>query len=153
MVAAVAVVAGYANRDRIRLKIASVYASVPPKAAQPAQRSVRTAGAFTGDAPWALSALPECFMQLSKATSRELAYVQARLPQGVTMIRPPRTLRFADCVLQVRGDQVFVRRGTDRMRIPPAVRVYLNAWQTRLALLRAASSGYELRVYQTLGKR
>lgn len=153
MVAAVAAVAGYANRDRLRLKIASVYASVPPKAAQPAPRWARTAGAFTGDAPWALSALPECFEQLSKATSRQLAYVQARLPHDLTMIRPPQSLHFADCALQVRGDEVLVRRGSDRMRIPPSVRLYVNASQTRLALLRRGPNGYELRVYQTLGNR
>lgn len=147
------VVAGYANRDRIRLKIASVYASVPPKAVQPARSSAHALGAFTGDAPWALSALPECFMQLSKATSREGAYVLSRLPQGVTAIRSPQSLHFADCALEVRGNEVLVLRGPDRMRIPPPVRVYVNASQTRLALLRTGTDGYELRVYQTLGNR
>jgi hypothetical protein len=144
----VAVVAGYANRDRIRLKIASVYASVPPKAAQTPPPSARQAVAFRGDAPWALSALPECFSQISKSTSPTLDYVLAHLPKGATMVRPPHDLSYADCKVRIAGDAIYVDRGADRLRVPPPARLYVNDGQ--VALLRGGVGGYELRVYTTM---
>ncbi len=148
----VAIVAGFANRDRLRLKIASVYATVPPKPVQKPPLSARKAGSFSGDAPWALSALPECFTQLSKTTG-PLSYVLAHLPSGGHMVlsAQARALRYADCVLRVRGEAVYVQRGVDRMRIPPPARVYVNGAGTKIALLRGLEGGYELRVYQVAG--
>lgn len=146
----VAVVAGYANRDRIRLKIASVYATVPPKAAQPAAALGRNAGAVSGDAAWALSALPECFAQLSKSTSPSLGYVLAQLPSGAVMVRPPQRLRYADCTLDVRDDVIYVRRGEDHLRVPPPARLYVGAAPDRVALLRGGRNGYDLRIYRTV---
>jgi hypothetical protein len=142
----VAIVAGYANRDRIRLKIASVTASVPPKAAQTPPASARRSTAFSGDAPWALSALPECFSQISKSTSPTLGYVLAHLPKGASMVRPPQDLSYADCSVHIAGDAIYVKRGADRMRIPPPARLYVNGGQ--VALLRGGTGGYELRVYE-----
>lgn len=146
MVTGVVIVAGYANRERLRLKVASVYASVPPKAAQTPPPSKRRAVAFTGDAPWALSALPECFVQQSKSTSRTLDYVLAHLPKDVRMVRPPQTLQYADCTLRVVGETIYVDRGSDRLRIPPPARLYVGG--RHLALLRGSEGGYELRVYE-----
>lgn len=142
----VAIVAGFANRDRIRLKIASVYASVPPKAAQTPPPSARNARAFVGDAPWALSALPECFDQLSKSTSPTLDYILAHLPKGAAMVRPPQTLQYADCTVRVVDDMVYVDRGQDHLRVPPPARVYTGG--AYVALLRGGVGGYELRVYE-----
>lgn len=145
--AGIAILAGFANRDRIRLKIASVYASVPPKAAQGGSVSTQHSRAFRGDAPWALSALPECFSQLSKYTSPTLAYVAAHIPKDVTPVRAPSTLRYADCTVRVAGRTVYVDRGDDRLRIPPPVRLYVGG-NRHLALLRKTQTGYELRVYE-----
>jgi hypothetical protein len=141
----VAIVAGYANRDRIRLKIASVTASVPPKAAQTPPPSARRSTAFHGDAPWALSALPECFAQVSKTTGPP-RYVLAHLPKGATMVRPPQDLTFADCKLHVAGETIYVQRGVDRLRVPPPARLYVSDGE--VALLRGGAGGYELRVYE-----
>lgn len=147
MLLAVSAIAAYANRDALKIKIASVYAPVKPKVAQSNPPVATTAPPFVGDAPWALSALPECFSQTLKATSRGLAYVTSRLPRGAAMVRPPATLRYADCTVLVRGEQIDVRRGTDRLRVPPPARLYVAG--TQLALLRGTSGGYELRVYDT----
>lgn len=147
VVAAFAGVAGYMHRGELALKIKSVYAPAPPKAAQREAQGKRTPGAFGGDAPWALSALPECFTQTSKSTSPTLGYVLARLPSGAAMVRPPARLRYADCTLRVQGAQVFVDRGADHMRIPPQARLYTAPGT--LALLRGSDGGYELRVYET----
>jgi hypothetical protein len=139
------VVAGYVNREKLAIKIKSVFVPVPPKPAQ-AGAEGRSAGSFRGDAPWALSALPECFDQTSKSTAPALGYVLQHLPAGASMVRPPATLRYADCTLHVTGDQVLVDRGSDRLRIPPQSRIYTAPGT--LALLRGSNGGYELRVYR-----
>lgn len=142
---AFAIVSGYVNPGKIALKIKSVYVKVPPKAAQPGLNGPRRPAGVTGDAPWALSALPECFDQQSKSTGPQLSYILAHLPQGARMVRPPATLRYDDCTLRVQGTQVLVDRGTDHMRIPPQARLYIAPG--KVALLRGSDGGYELRVY------
>lgn len=143
---AFAIVAGYVNREQLAIKIKSVFVPVPPKAAQPEAEGARKAGAFTGDAPWALSALPECFDQTSKSTAASLQYIESHLPAGATMVRPPAKLEFADCTLRIVGNEVFVDRGADHMHIPPQARIYTAPGT--LALLRGSNGGYELRVYR-----
>jgi hypothetical protein len=145
VVAAVAIVAGYANRKGPGLKITSVNASVPPKASQTQPPSARKPQSFRGDAPWALSALPECFSQLSKTVGPQ-AYVMAHLPAGLSAARSGEVLYSGDCKLQVRGETILVDRGSDRMRIPPPVRIYYG--KNLFALLRGGVGGLELRVYQ-----
>ncbi len=143
---AFAIVAGYVNREQLAIKIKSVFVPVSPKPAQAEAQVGRRHGAFTGDAPWALSALPECFDQTSKSTSPTLPYIIAHLPAGASMVRPPATLRYSDCTLRVTGDEVLVDRGSDHLRIPPQARIYTAPG--KVALLRGSEGGYELRVYQ-----
>ncbi len=150
MLSAAIAVAAYANRDVLAIKIKSVYVRVAPKASIPQRTRAPNRGAFSGDAPWALSALPECFTQASKTTSPQLQPVLQHLPKGATMVRPPADLRYADCTLLVRGDVIYVRRGGDRMRVPPAARLYVSG--NGLALLRSLEGGYELRVYRTASR-
>lgn len=139
------VVAGWMNRDLIRIKIASVYASAPPKPAPSSTTGSGSSGGLRGDAPWALSALPECLVQMSESTGPP-AYTSARLPAGSVPIGPPATLHYGDCTISLTGDEAFVSRGADRFRIPPKVRFYRTA--RTLALLRVEGGGSELRVYQ-----
>lgn len=143
---AFAIVAGYVNREQLAIKIKSVFVPVPPKAAQREAEGPRKAVAFTGDAPWALSALPECFEQTSKSTAPTLQYIEGHLPSGAAMVRPPAKLQYADCTVRVVGDEVLVDRGADHMRIPPQARIYTAPGS--LSLLRGANGGYELRVYR-----
>lgn len=147
MIAAVAIVASNAARNKARLHVASVYASVPPKPVQAPPASKRRGVAFTGDAPWALSALPECFAPIGKSTG-PLKYVLSKIPKGARMVVPPQTLTYADCTLKILGETVYVRRGPDRLRIPPPARVYVSG--AKIALLRGTAAGYELRVYEHL---
>ena len=83
--------AAWVNRDLIRIKIASVYARVPPKAEPAAGRVGGAQAPLRGDAPWALSALPECLQQVSEASGSR-SFVRAHLPAGATPIVPPATL-------------------------------------------------------------
>ena len=138
-------VAGWMNRDLIRIKIASVYAPVSPKPVQSGPVTPRSPVPLHGDAPWALSALPECLVQMSETTG-PAAYTTAHLPPGSVPVRGPATLRYGDCTISVSGDEAIVTRGADRFHIPPKIRFYRTS-QT-LALLRAEEGGTELRVYQ-----
>ena len=141
------IVAGYANRDRIKLKIASVFATVPPKAADVTLERKRHAGAVIGDAPWALSALPECFTQTSK-TIGTWSFVKAHLAASAIPVGVPATLRYGDCVIRTAPNVVFVDRGEDRMRVPPPAKLYYLPG-TGLALLRGGAQGrYDLRTYR-----
>jgi hypothetical protein len=139
------VVAGWMNRDLIRIKIASVYASAPPKPLPSSPSGSASTVGLRGDAPWALSALPECLVQTSETTGPE-AYALAHLPAGSVPLAAPATLRYGDCTISVTGDEAFVSRGADRFRIPPKVRFYRTA--RTLGLLRVEGGGSELRVYQ-----
>ncbi|HZY98570.1 MAG TPA: hypothetical protein VFE36_03270 [Candidatus Baltobacteraceae bacterium] len=139
------VVAGWTNRDLIRIKIASVYAPVSPKPVPPNPRESGSPAGLKGDAPWALSALPECLVQMSETTGPP-AYTAAHLPPGSVQVQPPASLKYGDCTISVTGDEAFVSRGTDRFRIPPKVRFYRTP--QLLALLRVEGGGSELRVYQ-----
>lgn len=144
------IVAGWTNRDLIRIKIASVYARVPPKAAPPAN-PIQTGNSvpLRGDAPWALSALPGCLTQLSE-TSGPPAYVLRHLPAGSVAVAAPNTLAYGNCTIAVVDSQAFVRRGRDLFRIPPVVRFYRSG--ATLSLLHVGSGGMELRVYEPVGK-
>ncbi|MBV8372789.1 MAG: hypothetical protein JOY69_05980 [Candidatus Eremiobacteraeota bacterium] len=147
VVAVVIAVAGWTNRDLIRIKLASAYGAVAPK---PEPRHTAGNGlqkGLNGDAPWALSALPECLEQRSEATG-PLDFLRRHLPSGATELSAPATLRFGDCTIRVVDDEAFVRRGDDRFHIPPRVRFYQTA--RTLAMLRETTRGNELRVYEPL---
>ncbi|HZY97030.1 MAG TPA: hypothetical protein VFE35_08000 [Candidatus Cybelea sp.] len=135
----------WANRDLIRLKIASISAHGPAKAGASGVLQPKPTLPLHGDAPWALSALPECFSQLSESTGSP-SYVRAHLPKDAVPIVQPARLAYGDCTIAVAGDEAYVRRGDDRLRIPPHVQFYRAA--RLLALIRWNSRGAELRVYQ-----
>lgn len=146
IVLTVAVVAtAWVGRNLIRIKIASVEVRATPKSAPPNGRATPNGRPFIGDAPWALSALPECLIQ-RQASHGTLAYALAHLPTNAQIIRPPATLRFGDCTISLIHDEAYVKRGPDRFRIPPSARFY--AVGTGLALLRVVGKTAELRIYQ-----
>ncbi|HEY6484783.1 MAG TPA: hypothetical protein VIX83_00170 [Candidatus Cybelea sp.] len=138
-------VAAWVNRDLIRIKLASVYARVAPKPAAPLHSSGARAPGFAGDAPWALSALPECLSQVSMS-SGSVRYVRARIPRGAARIEPPARLAYGDCTIAITGNAALVSRGADRFRIPPSVAFYRAAGL--LAVMRESDGNVELRVYQ-----
>lgn len=139
-------VASWVERDRLRLKVASVYAHVPPKAARE-RRGGSAGGAFVGVAPWALSALPECFTPLSTTTG-SWRYVVPHLPAGARRVQPPARLTFGPCTISLVGVEATVERGRDRFLMPATLRVYRAPG--RIAVLRSdATGGNDLRVYST----
>jgi hypothetical protein len=137
-------VAGWIHRDLIRLKIASVYARVAPKPG-PGDALRGTAAPLSGDAPWALSALPECLVQVTKSTG-SARYVRAHLPAKSVPLVPPKRLVYGDCAIDIENDEAIVRRGADRLRIPPRAQFYRTAGF--FSMIRETARGAELRVYQ-----
>ncbi|MGB6519596.1 MAG: hypothetical protein WBE79_13955, partial [Candidatus Cybelea sp.] len=84
-------------------------------------------------------------IQMSES-SGSVAYVRAHLPPGAVAIVPPATLVYGDCSIRIDGSEAFVRRGADRLRIPPRVHFYRA--DGFLALIRETAPGAELRIYQ-----
>ncbi len=145
IVLTVAIVAtAWSNRDLIRLRIASTNLPVPPKAQDATREGGRGGAPLTGDAPWALSALPDCLYQDSESTG-SFAYVRSKLPVSSQVVPPGTTLRYGACTISVGNGEVFVTRGPDRLRIPPDVTLYQAAGE--LALLRRTGATGELRIY------
>ena len=109
-----------------------------------------TAVPLSGDAPWALSALPDCFRQLH-AIHGPPDYVNAHLAQ----LAPPRAtwhrarsgrLRSADCVVTIVGASANVVRGDTRLHIPADARFSIAG--PRLILDRFSGGTEDLRVYE-----
>jgi hypothetical protein len=139
------VVAAWVNRDLIRIKIASVYARVAPKPGASSPAASGAVAPMSGDAPWALSALPECLSQVSKSIG-SMRYVRAHLPRSAIRVVPPARLSYGDCTISIHDDEAFVRRGTDRFRIPPRVQFYRARGE--VAMIRETAASVELRIYQ-----
>ncbi|MGZ3497017.1 MAG: hypothetical protein ACXVAM_09895 [Vulcanimicrobiaceae bacterium] len=136
--------AAYVNRDLIRIKIASVYAPVTPKPVSETPSARAHGGRFEGDAPWALSALPECLLQTS-VTRGHLAYVRAHVPRSVQPLAVPASLHYGDCTIRVSEQSAEVLRGNDRFHIPGRVQFFTAPGV--LAVLRAHDDVAELRTY------
>jgi len=114
----------------------------PPRREAP---STFLPGAVTGAAPWALSAVPECFRQESEAHGTA-AFVTARLPAEARRLAPGSTVAAADCTLLVGTDTLTLRRGAEHLIVPPKTRAF--ALGERLAVLREAGAKSDLRVYR-----
>ena len=82
-----------------------------------------TARPFSGQGPWVLSALPDCFDEQSRV-SGPFAAVAAKVPPANDRIAPGTTLRIATCTLVVRPRDIWVDRGPDRLRVPPDAALY-----------------------------
>lgn len=151
MASAIVFIAGliagaYWNREELAIKIKSLYVHVPPKAVDAHASGTAESNAFRGRAPWALSALPECFMQIAQARSpHSLAFVRAHLPHGAKPVSAPATLHYADCTLQIAKATITVERGADRLYVPARAQLYIAG--NILALLRTSRKGYDLRIY------
>lgn len=127
-----------------------------PGPAQRAHAGDHASEGVTGFAPWALSALPECFTQTREVRGPG-AYVQARVAAGLVEIREGSRLRSGDCtVTRSSPTQLDVRRGSDVHLAVVAVRAFLTeagaAGRPRvrtLVLVVKSGPGLVLRRYRT----
>ena len=111
-----------------------------PARSQGAERSGTSE--VRGDAPWALSALPDCARQHSEARGAA-ERVRRLIPSGATPVQG--RLSAGPCSIDVRPNGIFIARGEDRLRIPPPAR--LLRWDDRYYLYREDRKGSVLRVY------
>lgn len=102
------------HRASVAIQIASVRASVPPKPAADDARGAGTPPPLIGDAPWALSVLPECFHQRSEITGPR-AFVLSHIPAGIPLTNT--VVQAANCTLTIGTDGAVVARGVDRLSI------------------------------------
>lgn len=108
--------------------------SQPPEGAGPA--------AVSGEAPWALSALPDCARQHSE-TRGDAAFVTRAIPKDATPVSGH--LQAGPCSIDVSATGILIVRGKDRLRIPPPARL-LHA-DGRYYLYERDRKGAVLRVY------
>jgi hypothetical protein len=152
IVLAIAVVAtAWSNRDFMRFHMGRTeHASAPPQHVSSSQTGGAVSQAFRGDAEWALSALPECFIQRSESTG-SIAYVRARIAADAQPVASGTRLEFGPCTIFVHEGEVLVDRGMDRMRIPPEATLYRTG--ASLQLLRTTGSTAVLRTYEIVTKK
>jgi hypothetical protein len=118
---------------------------VPPKAAQADAQTRRRAHALGLEAPWVLSALPECLRQTYEASGTR-AFVAARLPAGFALQASGTTLRYSDCSIDARANDVLVRRGADRYYVPAPAQLFRNG--RSIALMHESGARAVLRIYE-----
>ncbi|HEV8020886.1 MAG TPA: hypothetical protein VGP41_06450 [Candidatus Lustribacter sp.] len=99
---------------------------------------------FSGQGPWVLSALPDCFDEQSRV-SGPVAAVEPKLPPADARIAPGTTLHVAGCTLEVRARDIWVDRGSDRLRVPPDAALYRV--DGRLVLAVRSGDQLEIRRY------
>ncbi|GAC1396217.1 MAG: hypothetical protein NVS3B17_01850 [Vulcanimicrobiaceae bacterium] len=130
---------------------ASRYSSDARATAGPARHdeSRATGTPVGGDAPWALSALPECFVQ--RASRRgSVAYARVLLA-GARPLASGTVLHVADCTLVLRGDFATVTRGENHLRIPPPARFF--ALGNATIVERRDGARDDVRLYVPRGER
>jgi hypothetical protein len=129
-----------------RLPQANLRVSASPSGTPSAPRSQAPSSsrpaAVHGDAPWALSALPDCARQHSE-TSGSVAFVTRAIPHDANPVSG--RLQAGPCSIDVTPSGIIVMRGRDRLRIPPPARL-LRAGG-RYYLYERDRKGAVLRVY------
>ncbi|MGA8841874.1 MAG: hypothetical protein WB491_15400 [Candidatus Aquilonibacter sp.] len=131
--------------DFMRFRMAASRHSAPP---QHLHVSGGGGGSSTqdvnGDAPWALSALPDCFVQSSETTG-SVAYVRAAIPAGAQPVPDGSRLSYGPCTILVRKSELLVDRGSDHLRVPPRAELYTSGHS--LVLVRTSGNSAVLRAY------
>jgi hypothetical protein len=123
----------------------SAQATGTPTVESPSRPGARaTSDAFTAQGPWVLSALPLCFDEQSRV-SGPLTALRAKLPSPSLRIPPGTTLTSGECTVQVRAHDLLVRRGDDRLRVPPESALYRI--DGRLTLVARSGATVEIRRY------
>ncbi len=78
----------------------------------------------SGEAPWALSVVPECFEQ-TRSFSGDARFARAHIPAGARPVAAGERLRVADCTLDVGAETAELRRGDNRLDVPAPARFYV----------------------------
>lgn len=141
------------HRYHLPIAVKGGRATMPPHASSSAPPSSHRVQGLRGDAPWALSALPECLVQ-TQEWKGSLGVVTSHVPRGARAVAPWSVLHYGDCTIFVARGQAVVHRGQDWLRIPPLIRLYTysSIRSAGIALVRSVCAGARcpaiLRVYR-----
>ena len=95
-----------------------------PTAESPARAAARaTPEAFAAQGAWVLSALPACFDEQSRVHGPAAA-LEAKVPPERDRLRAGTTFASGQCTVVVRAHDLWVERGSDRLRVPPPAALY-----------------------------
>lgn len=83
----------------------------------------RSPASFRGEAPWAMSALPDCFDELGSVVGAS-DFVDAKIPPASQRLPAGTRLTWGGCTIAVGDDDLRIARGPDRLRIPPHAALY-----------------------------
>lgn len=146
IVLAIAIFAtAWSNRDLIRIRIAPTTVPAPPKPDDATEVRGHSDTPLSGDAPWALSALPDCATEV-RSTHGPVAYVRSKLPSDARTIAAGTVLTLGACTIFVGDGEIRIHRGSDRLRVPPRSTFYRTG--VGFALLRQSGKSADLRVYE-----
>jgi len=153
---ALLVIVGLAPCRRAPQDSPYVTRGTPSPATGPDGEPSRAPEPMTGVAPWAMSAVPDCFEQTALVRGTR-TYVDARLPSGFIAIPDGAVVRSGDCTVRRVDTALDVRRGDGlRLEVPAVLRFATRspvAWDTpgRRELLLVVQSGPTLvaRRYET----
>lgn len=136
----------FANRMRAlrEFDVRGAVTGTPTPTRANASESPVPFGAFTGEGPWVLSALPDCFDQQSSlvGTTLQLTF---DIPPARERIAPGTSFRQGACLVTVRDHDIWIARGADRLRVPPEARLYRTP--KGLALVYQHDGHAQIRVY------
>jgi hypothetical protein len=133
------------HRPGRELRVASVKSTGSPSPPRREGTSTFSPPPPNGNAPWAMSALPECFHQ-EREVHGTWAFVRAHVPPAARALSRGTTLHERDCTVVVGDGVVDVTRGNETLRVPPVAALYALP-HDRLALLRADATDAVLRIY------
>jgi hypothetical protein len=97
-----------------------------------------------GVAPWALSAVPECFHQTQSYRGNS-TFAAAKVPRGARRIAPGTRILAADCVLDVGVDSARLSRGDLHFIVPPRALFFRSGGA--LVLRQTDGKREEVRIY------
>ncbi len=101
-------------------------------------------GAFSGQGPWVLSALPDCFDEQSRIRG-PAGLLAPRVPPAADRIPAGTILSAGACTLTVGAHDIRVTRGPDHLRVPPEAALYRAGG--RLVLVARSGADLEIRRY------
>lgn len=122
------------------VRVSAPASGTPSPARRQGPPSAAGNGVLSGDAPWALSALPDCARQHEEVRGAP-SHVEAKIPRDAHVVEGH--LDAGPCSLFASKQGIEVRRGGVRLRIPPPARLlhagdryYLYTQDRKGALLR-----------------
>lgn len=121
-----------------------------PTVESPARRDATTTPPpFVGQGSWVLSALPACFDERSRSRG-PAGSLAGDVPPPDRRIAPGTTLDVGPCRIEVRRDDVWIARGGDHLRVPPAAALYRTS--DALVLVWQHAGMMEIRRYALNGR-